>query len=90
MELKNLKIGKQGPKLFEVPPGYQRIRTPMGIVPGGRSVTVQPADSVQDVGGQPAEEELPEASRPQEPPEEKGTVEKAVEPMKKIKNLFGW
>ncbi len=90
MELKNLKIGKQDPKLFEVPPGYQLMRMPMGIVPGGRSVTVEPADSGQDVSGQPAAKELPEPSRPKEPPEEKGTVEKPVEPMKKIKNLFGW
>jgi outer membrane lipoprotein-sorting protein len=90
MELKNLKIGKQDPKLFEVPTGYERIRMPMGVVPGGRSVTVEPADSGQDVSGQPAEKELPEASLPKEPPKEKGTVGKAVEPMKKIKNLFGW
>jgi len=90
MELKNLKIGKQDPKLFEVPPGYQRFKMPMGIAPRGRSVTVEPADSGQDVGGQPAEKEQQEPSRPKEPPKEKGTVEKAVEPMKKIKNLFGW
>jgi hypothetical protein len=36
------------------------------------------------------EKELPEPSRPKEPPKEKGTAEKAAEPMKKIKNLFGW
>jgi hypothetical protein len=90
MELKNLKIGRQDPKLFEVPPGYQRIKMPMGIAPGGRSVVVEPAVSGQDVGGQPAEKELPEASQPKEPPKEKGTVEKAAEPMKKIKNLLGW
>lgn len=90
MELKNLKIGKQDGKLFEVPPGYQLIKMPMGIVPGGRSVTVEPADSGQAVSGPPAEKDLPEPSRPKEPPEEKGTAEKAVEPMKKIKNLFGW
>lgn len=90
MELKNLKIGKQDPKLFEVPPGYQLIKMPMGFVPGGRSVTVEPADSGQDVSGQPAEKELPEPSRPNEPPNEKGTAEKAAEPLKKIKNLFGW
>jgi outer membrane lipoprotein-sorting protein len=90
MELKNLKIGKQDPQLFEVPPGYQLIKMPMGIAPGDRSVTVEPADSGQDVGGQPAEKVQPEPSRPKEPPKEKGTAEKAMEPMKKIKNLFGW
>lgn len=77
MELKNLKIGKQDPKLFEVPPGYQPIRMPMGRIPGGRPVAVDPADSGPDASGPPAEKDPPEPSR-------------SKEPMKKIKNLLGW
>lgn len=90
MELKNLKIGKQDPKLFEVPSGYQLMKMPMGIVPGGRPVAGGPEESGQDVNDRDSEKDLPEHSRPKEPPKEKGSVEKAVEPMKKIKNLFGW
>jgi hypothetical protein len=66
------------------------MKMPMGIVPGGRSVTVEPADSGQDASGPPAETEPPEPSRSKEPPKETGTAERPAEPMKKIKNLFGW
>jgi outer membrane lipoprotein-sorting protein len=90
MELKNLKIGKQDPKLFEVPSGYQLMKMPMGIVPGSRPVTGKQEDPGRDESDSASEKDLQERSRPKEPPKEKGTVEKAVEPMKKIKNLFGW
>jgi hypothetical protein len=78
LELKNLKIGRQDPGLFEVPSGYRPMKFPMGIAPGGRPAAVE------------QEKEPQEPSRPGEPPKEKGTVEKAVEPMKKIKGIFGW
>ncbi|OFZ97304.1 MAG: hypothetical protein A2Z44_00120 [Betaproteobacteria bacterium RBG_19FT_COMBO_58_11] len=33
-ELTNLKVGKQDPKLFEVPPGYQKMSIPGMFMPG--------------------------------------------------------
>lgn len=79
LELKNLKIGRLDPKLFEVPPGYQAMQMPFG---GRMPRAVE--------SGRDAERDPPETSRPEDPPKEKGTVEKTVEPMKKIKGLFGW
>jgi len=36
MVLKDIKIGKQAPKLFEIPPGYEKMSMPMGLPFGGR------------------------------------------------------
>lgn len=97
LELKNLKTGKVDPKVFEIPAGYRLMKMPTGIMPGGAGAERKRAGKEAPRAAQtPAlerEEEDradPEPTAEEPPVKEKGTVEKAVEPLKKMKSLFGW
>ncbi|MBI5420654.1 MAG: DUF4412 domain-containing protein [Deltaproteobacteria bacterium] len=111
IELKNLKIGKLDPKVFQVPAGYRQMKTPGGMIPGlggidgkemmrgpgpgptprpaapsdtGRSYTSQPRDTGRSYTAEPRATQ-PEAA----PQKEKGTIDKVLDPVKKLKGLFG-
>jgi hypothetical protein len=79
-ELKNLKIGKQDPKLFEVPSGYRQMSMPIGISPGMGAIP-----EVKEISESPETEKQPEDV----PRKEQGTVEKGADAIKKLKGIFG-
>lgn len=92
MELKNLKIGKQNPALFEVPAGFAKMEMPTGAPAGGFSLK-------EMMKQRPAEAEPPPAEPPRETgrsysaqprAEEKGILDKALDTKRKLKGLIGW
>ncbi|MBE0604588.1 MAG: DUF4412 domain-containing protein [Deltaproteobacteria bacterium] len=99
IELKNLKIGKQDPKLFEVPAGYALMTIPSL---GNIQQMMREQQSRQEAAERKAAEK--EAARQEEAarqqpqtgraytaqPREKSTVEKAIDPAKKLKSILGW
>ncbi len=75
MELKNLKIGKQDPNLFEIPAGYQKFEMPsMG--------------DIQKMMKEQAGAEPP--TETSTPPSEQPPVDQNIDRAKKLKNLLGW
>lgn len=91
MEVKNLKIGKQDPALFELPPGFSKLAMPTGM------------PSMQDIQPKETKTEPPQQAKPQTPPpptgmdytaqrreKEKTVLDKAVDTKDKVKRLFNW
>jgi hypothetical protein len=97
MELKNLKIGKQDPKLFEIPAGYQKFEMPtMGDI--GKMMKQQSgAESSRKTSAPPPPKAPAEetgrsytAQPRDQSPAEPGTVDQGIDKAKKLKNLLGW
>ncbi len=97
MELKNLKIGKQDPKLFEIPPGYGKMEIPsMGGIQKmmkeqsaqeqARKKTPKPEETGRSYTAQPRDSGRSYTAEPRE----KSAVDKVLDPAKKIKNLLRW
>jgi outer membrane lipoprotein-sorting protein len=96
-ELKNLKIAKQEPSLFEIPAGYKKFSMPgfSGMMPQGvneeESSDIDDTDigdeampvSSGDDASQSAGEEKKEGAQPIE------KIDKALDKVRKIKGLFG-
>jgi hypothetical protein len=89
MEVKNLKIGKQDPALFELPPGFAKLEVPTGM------------PSLKDFQPKETKQEPPPQAQPQTQPtgmnytaqqreKEKTVLDKAVETKDKVKRLFNW
>jgi hypothetical protein len=89
MEVKNLKIGKQDPALFELPAGFAKLSVPTGM------------PSLQDL--QPKETKKEPPAQAQTPPQptgidytaqrrekDKTVLDKAVDTKDKVKRLFNW
>lgn len=105
IELKNLKIGKQDPKLFEVPAGYSKMEMPSM---GGIQKMMRDQQSRQEAAEKEAvakeaarEEEAAKrrqqqetgrayTAQPRQQGTEKSTVDKVVDPAKKLKGILGW
>lgn len=98
-ELKNLKVGKQDPKLFEVPEGFTKFDMAgmMGGMGGmmGREGTGQPPTdrpgsrnkpTVHQPGVHVPQENVPVAPEPEPPADDRSEMQKAGDMMKK---LFG-
>ena len=99
-ELSNLKIGKQDPKLFEIPDGFQKFDMAgmMGGAMGGRmgreGMDQPPMDrpssrsrpTVRQPGVNVPQENAPAAPEPETPADDRSDLEKAGSRMKK---LFG-
>lgn len=89
MEMKNLKIGKQDPALFEIPPGFSKLSMPAGL-PSMKDFL--PKETKQETKQEPAEKTQPTGvhytAQPRE--KEKTALDKAVETKDKIKSLFKW
>jgi hypothetical protein len=88
MELKNLKIAKQDPGLFDIPSGYTKFEMPvMGDMDIQKMMKSQP-------------QAAPPAAPPPKPvdtgrsysaqPREKSAVDQVLDPAQKIKNLLRW
>ena len=99
-ELKNVKIGKQDPKLFEIPEGFNKFDMAgmMGGMMGGRmgreGMDQPPMDrpssrnrpTVHQPGGTAPQENVPVAPQPEPPADDRSEMQKAGDMMKK---LFG-
>ena len=89
-ELKNVKIGKQDPQLFEIPPGYTKFDMAgmMGGMTGregmGQRGTAGPR--TERPGMHVPAEEAPQTPEPEPPAEDRSDMQKAGDMMKK---LFG-
>lgn len=101
MELKNLKIGKQDPALFEIPSGYRKMEIPsMGDVQKMMKEQSAQEEAARERAAQEqarkkaarkAEEEKAETGRSYTAqPREKSAVDQVLDPAKKIKNLLRW
>lgn len=102
LELKNLKIGKQDPKLFELPAGFTKLSVPTGAgAPGGFNIKdmmkeptaetkgkEQPRDTGRSYTAQPRDTGPSYTAQPRA--QEKGVLDKALDTKKKIKGLIGW
>jgi len=97
MELKNLKIGKQDPKLFEIPAGYQKFEMPsMGDIQrmmGEESAKEErrqkeAAKAREDARAKEKEAETGRSYTAQ--PREQAPVDQNIDRAKKLKNLLGW
>ncbi|MBI5576380.1 MAG: hypothetical protein HY896_08450 [Deltaproteobacteria bacterium] len=88
IELKNLKIRKLDPGLFEVPAGFRQMKMPFGAMPGaGGGMDMRtPAEAPEAASSGPSESNRPEPA----PEKEKGAVEKGTDAVKKLKGLFKW
>ena len=96
MELKNVKIGKQDPKLFEVPEGFTKFDMAgmMGGMMGKKGMGQPPTDrpgsrskpTVHQPGINAPRENAPVAPEPESPADDKSDIEKAGGMLKK---LFG-
>jgi hypothetical protein len=87
MEVKNLKIGKQNPSLFELPEGFSKISMPMRM------------PSLQDFQPKETKKEPPAQAQPQPTgmdytaqarEKEKTVLDKAVDTKDKVKRLLRW
>ncbi len=105
VELKNLKIGKQDPKLFEIPAGYTKMEMPsLGNI---REMMRKQQSMQEEAEKKAAENEAAreaEAAKRRQPQEtgraytaqprqqatEKSTVDKVLDPAKKLKGIMGW
>jgi hypothetical protein len=95
-ELKNVKIGRQDPKLFEVPEGFTKFDMAgmMGGMMGQKGMGQPPMDrpgsrnrpTVQQPGATVPQENVPVATEPEPPAQEPSDLEKAGNFMK---GLFG-
>ena len=97
-ELKNVKIGKQDPKLFEVPEGYTKFDMAgmMGGMMGGQmgreGMGQPPMDrpssrnrpTVRQPGINVPQENIPSAPEPEPPADDKSDMQKAGDMMKKF------
>ena len=92
MELKNLKIGKQNPALFEVPAGFAKMEMPTGAPAGGFSLKEMMKPKAEETSKPPAEQPREEgrAYTAQPRAEEKGVLDKALDTKRKLKGLIGW
>jgi len=93
-ELKNVKIGKQDPKLFEVPEGFTKFdmagmmggmmgREGMGQPPTGRPGS-RNRPTVHQPGVNAPQENVPVAPEPEPPADDKSDIEKAGGMLKKM------
>ncbi|MEP6957577.1 MAG: DUF4412 domain-containing protein [Nitrospirota bacterium] len=98
-ELKNLKVGKQDPKLFEVPEGFTKFDMAgmmggMGGMMGREGMGQPPTDrpgsrnkpTVHQPGVNVPQENVPVAPEPEPPADDRSEMQKAGDMMKK---LFG-
>lgn len=95
-ELKNVKIGKQDPKLFEIPEGFTKFDMSgmMGGMMGRQGMGQPPADrpssrnrpTVHQPGVNVPQEDVPTAPEPEPPADDRSDMQKAGDMMKK---LFG-
>ncbi len=90
MELKNLKIAKQNPRVFEIPDGYTKFEMPSM---GDMDIQKMMKERTQAAPPPPP----PEKPKPAETgrsysaqPREKSAIDQVLDPAKKIKGLFGW
>lgn len=97
-DLKNVKIGKQDPKLFEVPEGYTKFDMAgmMGGMMGGQmgreGMGQPPMDrpssrnrpTVRQPGTNVPQENIPSAPEPEPPADDKSDMQKAGDMMKKF------
>ena len=97
-ELKNVKIGKQDPKLFEVPEGYTKFDMAgmmggmMGSQMGREGMGQPPMDrpssrnrpTVRQPGINVPQENIPSAPEPEPPADDKSDMQKAGDMMKKF------
>ncbi|MCL5965926.1 MAG: DUF4412 domain-containing protein [Deltaproteobacteria bacterium] len=105
IELRNLKIGKQDPKLFEVPPGFTKLAVPGGFDTKGMmkaptappKAVEKPSNTGRSYTAQPRDTGRSYTAQPrtgetkeQSKPEEKGALDKALDTGKKLKGLLGW
>ncbi len=106
IELKNLKIGKQDPKLFEVPAGYALMAIPsLGNIQemmreqqskqeaAEKKAAAKEAARQEEAAKRKQQSDTGRAysAQPREqPPAEKSTVDKVIDPAKKLKGLLGW
>ena len=79
VELKNLKIGKLDPGIFEVPGDYRKTTMPSVSMPGMGRMT-----EPNDVSESPRNEQSEQPDQ-----KEQGTYEKGIDAIKKFKGLFG-
>jgi len=91
MELRNLKIGKLDPALFEIPAGYQKFELPnMGdfqrMMKQQAVERPAPRESSPEETVKPAEAGRSDAAQP----EERSTLDQGMDKAKKLKNLLGW
>ena len=89
MEIRNLRIGKQDPALFEIPAGFSKLTMPAGI------------PSMKELGATEPKRELKEeaATKPQptgvdytaqKREKDETMLDKAVDTKDKLKRLFKW
>jgi len=92
MELKDLKIGKQNPALFELPAGFTKMEMPTGAPAGGFSLKEMMKPQAAETSKPPAEppQETGRAYTAQPRAEEKGVLDKALDTKRKLKGLIGW
>jgi hypothetical protein len=93
-ELKNLKIGKQDPQLFEIPQGYTKFDMSgmMGGVMGREGMGQPPMDrpgsrnrpTVHQPSINAPQENVPSASEPEPPADDRSEMQKAGDMMKKM------
>ena len=89
MEVKNLKIGKQDPALFELPPDFSKLSVPTGM-PSLQDF--QPKETIKEP---PAQAQTPPQPTgmdytAQRREKEKTVLDKAVDTKDKVKRLFNW
>lgn len=98
MELKNLKVGKQDPALFEIPKGYEKFE-----VPSVGNIQQMMRDQAAKEEQRQREQEEAKARAAEErakaretgrsysaQPREQTPLESGVDKAKKLKNLLGW
>ena len=89
LEMKNLKIGKQDPALFEIPPGFSKLAMPAGI-PSMKDFP--PPEPKPEPKPEPAAKTQPTGVdyTAQQRTKEKTVLDKAVDTKDKLKRLFKW
>ncbi|HUU41282.1 MAG TPA: DUF4412 domain-containing protein [Desulfatiglandales bacterium] len=80
IDLKNLKIGKQDPSLFEIPAGYQKF--------GMKNISSM-MKSAQEQAAQGAKEENANESEGQSTEKEPEGTDKVTDTINKLKGIFG-
>jgi outer membrane lipoprotein-sorting protein len=99
IELRNLKIGKQDPKLFEIPAGYSKMEIPsMGNIQQMMRDQKRMQEEAEKEAAREAEAaRKEEAAKPADTgrsytaqPREKSAVDKVIDPAKKLKSILGW
>jgi outer membrane lipoprotein-sorting protein len=105
IELKNLKIGKQDPKLFEIPAGYTKMEIPsLGDVrkmmreqqsrqeAAEKEAAAKEAAREEEAAKRRQQQETGRAytAQPRQQPAEKSPMDKVIDPAKKLKGILGW